>query len=70
MYKNLSLGAVSATVDSPPTIPAVYQAARVKSGPPRMQKYDPINSSMGIYTDTLNIFIRIAQILAMQGRRK
>jgi FtsH-binding integral membrane protein len=35
-----------------------------------MQKYDPINSSMGIYTDTLNIFIRIAQILAMQGRRK
>jgi len=35
-----------------------------------VQKYDPINSSMGIYTDTLNIFIRIAQVLAMQGRRK
>merc|ERR1719433_839859 len=33
-------------------------------------KYDPINSSMGIYTDTLNIFIRIAQILAMQGGRR
>jgi len=33
------------------------------------QKYDPINSSMGIYTDTLNIFIRIAQILAMQKRK-
>jgi len=31
------------------------------------KKFDPINSSMGIYTDTLNIFIRIAQILAMQG---
>lgn len=35
-----------------------------------MQKYDPINSSMGIYTDTLNIFIRIATILGMNGRRK
>ena len=35
-----------------------------------IQKYDPINSSMGIYTDTLNIFIRIAQILAMQGGRR
>merc|ERR1719443_2292203 len=33
------------------------------------QKYDPINSSMHIYTDTLNIFIRIAQILAMQKRK-
>jgi FtsH-binding integral membrane protein len=34
-------------------------------------KFDPINNSIGIYADTLNIFIRIAQILAMQnGRRK
>ena len=35
-------------------------------------KYDPINSSIGIYADTINIFIRIAQILAMGGgnRRK
>jgi len=36
-----------------------------------MTKFDPINNSISIYTDTLNIFIRIAQILAMnQGRRK
>merc|ERR1719167_1236062 len=27
--RNLSLGAQAATVDSPPTIPAVYQAARI-----------------------------------------
>ncbi len=27
MYKNLSLGAVTAIVDKPPTTPAVYQAA-------------------------------------------
>ena len=37
-----------------------------------LQKFDPINNSIGIYVDTLNIFIRIAQILAMGGggRRK
>ena len=34
-----------------------------------MLKFDPINSSMGIYTDTINIFIRIASILAMQKRK-
>jgi len=33
-------------------------------------KFDPINNSIGIYADTLNIFIRIAQILAMQGGRR
>merc|ERR1712012_57139 len=37
MYRNLSLGAVRATVDNPPTIPAVYHAARVSKGPPRKQ---------------------------------
>ena len=31
--------------------------------------YDPINASMSIYMDTINIFIRIAQLLA-GGRRK
>merc|ERR1712203_570678 len=35
-----------------------------------MQKYDPVNNSVGIYLDTINIFIRIAQILAMGGRKK
>lgn len=33
-------------------------------------KFDPINASMGIYMDTINIFIRIAQILAMGGGRR
>merc|ERR1719348_1821833 len=37
MYRNLSDGAQAATVDNPPTIPAVYHAARVKIGPPRKQ---------------------------------
>jgi len=33
-------------------------------------KFDPINSSIGIYVDTMNIFIRIAQMLAMGGGSK
>jgi len=32
--------------------------------------FDPVNASMSIYMDTINIFIRIAQLLAGGGRRK
>lgn len=32
--------------------------------------YDPVNASVSIYLDTINIFIRIAQMLAMGGNRK
>nr|XP_056705756.1 growth hormone-inducible transmembrane protein [Euleptes europaea] len=35
-----------------------------------VQKYDPINSCMGIYMDTLNIFIRVATMLAGSGNRR
>ncbi|XP_006630346.1 growth hormone-inducible transmembrane protein [Lepisosteus oculatus] len=37
-----------------------------------VQKYDPINSCLGIYMDTINIFIRMVMILAGGGgnRRK
>ena len=35
-FKNLSLGAHMAVVERPPTIPAVYHAARVRMGPPKM----------------------------------
>merc|ERR1712086_1106982 len=34
-----------------------------------MQKYDPINNSVGIYMDTINIFMRIATILAGQKKK-
>lgn len=37
MYRNWSLGAHTATVDRPPTMPAVYQAARISTGPPTKQ---------------------------------
>jgi len=32
--------------------------------------YDPINRGLGLYMDTINIFIRVAQIIAMGGNRK
>lgn len=34
------------------------------------QRYDPINNSVGIYLDTVNIFVRIAMILAGGGNRR
>ncbi|XP_005407936.1 PREDICTED: growth hormone-inducible transmembrane protein [Chinchilla lanigera] len=35
-----------------------------------VQKYDPINSMLAIYMDVLNIFIRVASMLATGGNRK
>jgi len=35
-----------------------------------MKRYDPVNASISIYLDTLNIFIRIATILAGGGGNK
>jgi hypothetical protein len=32
--------------------------------------FDPVNASIGIYMDTVNIFIRIAMILSGGGGRK
>jgi FtsH-binding integral membrane protein len=32
--------------------------------------FDPVNASIGIYMDTINIFIRIATILGMGGNRR
>ncbi|KAM6951685.1 growth hormone-inducible transmembrane protein [Aplochiton taeniatus] len=35
-----------------------------------MQKYDPINSCLGIYMDTMNIFMRLVMILSGGGNRR
>lgn len=35
-----------------------------------VERYDPVSNSISIYMDTINIFIRIAQVLAMSNRRK
>ncbi|ERL92815.1 hypothetical protein D910_10123 [Dendroctonus ponderosae] len=51
----------------------VVQAERYPAQPEYqgVKPYDPINNAISIYLDTLNIFIRIATMLAMgQNRRK
>jgi len=32
--------------------------------------FDPINQQMGLYLDTINIFIRLVQILMMQQSKR
>lgn len=35
-----------------------------------MRPYDPVTNAMSVFMDTVNIFIRIVQVLAMNGNRK
>uniref|UniRef100_V5IBK0 Putative growth-hormone inducible transmembrane protein n=1 Tax=Ixodes ricinus TaxID=34613 RepID=V5IBK0_IXORI len=56
-------------------LPPVRHAAHCQDGPKStpphaLKPYDPINASISIYLDTLNIFIRIAMILAGGGSRR
>lgn len=50
----------------------IAQAERYPVNPEHhgVRPYDPINSSISIYLDTINIFIRIATMLAMGGNRR
>uniref|UniRef100_A0A6P7FDD9 Growth hormone-inducible transmembrane protein-like n=1 Tax=Diabrotica virgifera virgifera TaxID=50390 RepID=A0A6P7FDD9_DIAVI len=50
----------------------IAQAERYPANPDALgiRPYDPINASIGIYLDTLNIFIRIATILAGGGQKR
>lgn len=50
----------------------IAQAERYPANPELsgVKPYDPINASISIYLDTLNIFIRIATILAGGGQRR
>lgn len=50
----------------------VLQAERYPQHPEAqgVRPYDPINSAISIYLDTLNIFIRIATMLAMGGQNR
>lgn len=47
----------------------IIHAAEVHS-PYAARPYDPVNASISIYMDTINIFVRIATILAGGGNRK
>ncbi|CAH1102988.1 unnamed protein product [Psylliodes chrysocephalus] len=50
----------------------IAQAERYPTspGPYGVRPYDPINASIAIYLDTINIFIRIATLLAGGGQNK
>lgn len=65
MYGGLALFGAFLLYD---TQKIIYRAEQhpVYAGHP----YDPINNSVGIYMDTVNIFIRIAMLLAGGGNRR
>ena len=48
----------------------VHHAESVPHPAYGLKPYDPINASMSIYMDTINIFIRIAMMLAGNNRKK
>lgn len=48
----------------------LYDTQKIVANAERKLEYDPINESIGIYMDTINIFIRIASILAGGNRKK
>jgi len=47
-----------------------YDTQKILAHAQMDRHYDPINREIGIYIHTINIFIRVAQILAMNQRRK
>jgi len=48
----------------------LYDTQKIIKKAETHQSYDPVNASISIYMDTINIFIRIAMILAGNNRRK
>eukprot|EP00478_Filoreta_tenera_P001397 GABV01001419.1.p1 GENE.GABV01001419.1~~GABV01001419.1.p1 ORF type:complete len:292 (+),score=110.70 GABV01001419.1:104-877(+) len=48
----------------------LYDTQSILTAARTMPKYDPINQSMRVYMDSVNIFVRIAQIMAGGNRRK
>lgn len=47
-----------------------YDTQKMKYHAELDDHYDPINRGIGLYMDTINIFIRVAQILMLNQRRK
>lgn len=47
-----------------------YDTQKVLHNAQMHEQFDPINNQIGLYYDTIQIFIRVAQILMMSGRRK
>ncbi|XP_064395325.1 growth hormone-inducible transmembrane protein-like [Halichondria panicea] len=48
----------------------LYDTQKIIAHAERDNHYDPVNMSMGIYLDTVNIFIRILSLLAGSGNKR
>lgn len=48
----------------------LYDTQRIVKKAESYHDFDPINESISIYLNTINIFIRMAQILALGGNRR
>uniref|UniRef100_A0A7S2U0G5 Uncharacterized protein n=2 Tax=Lotharella oceanica TaxID=641309 RepID=A0A7S2U0G5_9EUKA len=48
----------------------LYDTQKMQSNAQRNKIYSPINESFGIYLDTINIFVRLAEILYLQQGTK
>ena len=48
----------------------LYDTQRIIREAETQNYYDPVNHSIGIYLDTINIFIRILMLLSSSGNRK
>lgn len=48
----------------------LYDTQKIVAKAENSLQFDPINESIGIYMDTINIFIRMAQIFAMGGNKR
>ena len=48
----------------------LYDTQKIIHHAENMSYYDPVNMSIGIYLDTINIFIRILYLLAGSNNRK
>eukprot|EP00484_Ammonia_sp_Unknown_P019722 CAMPEP_0197048620 /NCGR_PEP_ID=MMETSP1384-20130603/23933_1 /TAXON_ID=29189 /ORGANISM="Ammonia sp." /LENGTH=293 /DNA_ID=CAMNT_0042480779 /DNA_START=216 /DNA_END=1097 /DNA_ORIENTATION=+ len=49
---------------------AAHDAQRVLHDAQVAGRFDPVSEQMGLYLDSINIFVRVVQILMMQQRRK
>ena len=48
----------------------MYDTAKMRRMAQYSPRFDPINASLGVYMDSVNIFVRVAQLLAGGNRKK
>jgi len=48
----------------------LFDTARIRRAAQSSYDYDPVNASLGIYLNTINIFVRVAQLMAGGGSKR